>query len=144
MIFRYAGTGKLAIADHKRASRDYNYSMLRNQFMLYATALETDTVIVNKVGFQKSKKPAERFLRQSFVYHPEILEEWKRDTIYRAKEMLVAQQTNYYKRNRTSCEKFNGCFLQKYCMTRPEAREFLVGTEYIVGESWDVTKVLED
>jgi hypothetical protein len=144
MKFKYQGTNHFAVTDHKRVDRNRDFSMLRNQFMLYAYANKVDTVIVNAVGFQKTLKPKDRFVRQTFVYSPEILEEWRWDTIQLAKEMLIAQEAGIYRRNRTSCEKWNGCFLHNYCKTKPQAREFLIGGgEYVIGEAWDVTKRLE-
>lgn len=144
LVFRYAGTNSLGICDHKRSGRAYDYSPLRNQFMLYCTALNIDTFIVNKVGFQKTVDLKDRMKRQSFTYHPEILAEWKEDTIFAIKEMIIKDEGKIYAKNRTSCEKFNGCFLQRYCITRPEAREFLIGTEYALREKWDVTASLNN
>jgi len=143
LIFRYSHSPQLCVMDHKSMRREYPYSPLRNQFLLYTTAMETDTFILNKVGFQKSKKPKDRFIRVPFLYKQAILDEWKEDLVNRAREMLIAQEMDYYPRNRTSCEKFNGCYLQRYCATRPAAREFLIGHEYIVGETWDVSGELE-
>lgn len=143
LIFRYSGSSDIAVMDHKRMTREFPYSPMRNQFQLYATAMQTDTVIVNKVGFQKTKAPKDRFVRTPLIYSPEILEEWKEDTINTAKEMVVYYNAQHFPRNRTSCEKFNGCYLQRYCSTKPRARGFLLGTEYVVGEPWDISKKLE-
>ena len=101
-------------------------------------------MIVNKIGFQKTKKPIERFTRPAYIYRPEILEEWKLNVIYRVKQMIAYQEADYYPRNFTSCEKFNGCYLQRFCTTSPGGREFLIGTEYkIADESWDASRKLE-
>lgn len=143
LIFKYNNSPSVCVMDHKRMSRNFDYSPLRNQFLLYATAMETDTVIINKVGFQKTKSAKDRFLRTPFIFPQEILEEWKHDIIQRAREMVVCEEYNHYQRNRTSCEKWSGCYLQRYCITRPAAREFLIGSEYIIGKSWDVGKKLE-
>src|SRR3990167_2025605 len=143
LIFKYSHTGDKIVMDHKKVTREFPYSPLRNQFNLYATAMQTDTVIVNKVGFQKTKKPNERFLRAAFVYNPESLAEWRQDVINTARKMLLYEQAEHYPRNRTSCEKFAGCYLQRFCATRPSAREFLIGNEYIIGEPWDVSGGLE-
>lgn len=143
LVFHYRNQTDLIVMDHKGVSREFPYSPLRNQFLLYTTAVGTDTFILNKVGYQKTKKPKDRFLRATFVYPKEIQEEWKQDTIMSARQMALAIQHDHYPKNRTSCEKFNGCFLQRYCTTRPQAREFLIGPEYIVGEPWDVTGTLE-
>lgn len=144
LIFRYANSPDPVVMDHKRVTRDSNISILRNQFLLYATAIGTDTVIVNKIGFQKTYKPKDRFKRVPYVYNKEILEEWKHEVIGRAREMVIAQTYENYPHNRSSCEKWDGCWYQRYCSTRPSAREFLIGSEYIVSEPWDVTKKLEE
>ena len=144
LIFKYAGTGSYAITDHKKVQRDTPVSQLRNQFMLYSCVLGIDTFVINKIGFQKTKKVQERFLRQPFTYHPDLIQEWKQDTILKIKELVMAKELSYFPRNRTACEKFGLCEMHKYCLTRPEAREFLIGTEYINDLNWDVTKELED
>jgi len=143
LIFKYTNTNNIAVMDHKRMQREFPYSPLRNQFLLYATAMKTDTVIVNKVGFQKTKAAKDRFVRTPFVYSQEILDEWKEDAINRAREMVIFEKVQHFPRNRTSCEKFNGCYLQRYCSTKPRAREFLIGTEYIIGKPWDIGEKLE-
>jgi len=143
LIFKYTGTNNIAVMDHKRMAREFPYSPLRNQFLLYATAMKTDTVIVNKVGFQKTKAAKDRFVRTPFVYSQEILDEWREDAVNRAREMVIYEKVNHYPRNRTSCEKFNGCYLQRYCSTKPRAREFLIGTEYVIGTKWDIGEKLE-
>lgn len=144
LIFKYSGSSDIIVMDHKRMSRNTDYSPLRNQFNLYATALKTDTVIVNKIGFQKTLKPKDRFLRTPFVYNPESLDEWKQEAVREAKEMILYNDgSKGFPKNRTSCEKWNGCYLQRYCATRPSGREFLIGSEYLVGTPWDIGKGLE-
>lgn len=143
LVFRYSHSSDLIVMDHKKVSRDGPISPIRNQFLLYATAIGTETVIVNKIGFQKTKPAKDRFLRQVIIYPDELLEEWKNDVIGRAREMVLYEQINHYPRNRTSCDKWDGCWYQRFCSTRPKAREFLLGTEYIIGEKWDVGEILE-
>jgi len=142
LVFHYNNSSALCVMDHKGVTREFDYSPLRNQFNLYCTAIKTDTFILNKIGFQKSKQPKDRFLRKSFIYSPPILEEWRQETIKLAKEMIGMTEANEFPRRRTSCEKFNGCYLQRYCATKPAAREFLIGTEYTIGEKWDVSSGL--
>lgn len=144
LIFRYPNSFDLIVMDHKKVTRESPISPLRNQFLLYATAIKTDTVIVNKVGFQKTKSRKDRFLRASFIYNKEILEEWKQETIADIKRMILFEQAGYYPKNRSSCEKWDGCWYQRYCATRPSARDFLIGNEYVIKESWDVGKKLEE
>ena len=143
LIFAYGNSSQANVMDHKRVSRETEITSLRNQFNMYAAGIKTDTVIVNKVGFQKSKKPHERFLRTPFIYSPEIIEEWIEEVIFKVKEMVAFQESGYFPRNRTSCEKWSGCYLKRYCSSRPAVRKFLLGTEYLIGEQWDIGAKLE-
>lgn len=143
LIFTYGNSKDKIVMDHKKVSRESEISQIRNQFLLYATAMKTDTVIVNKIGFQKTKKPSERFNRTPFIYHQDLLDEWKEDAIESAKLMYLHEKAQHFPRNRTSCEKWDGCFYRRYCTTRPKAREFLISNEYIIGEFWDPGKKLE-
>ena len=57
--------------------------------------------------------------------------------------MILYEQLKHYPQNHSSCEKWDGCWYQRFCTTRPAAREFLIGTEYVVREPWDVSAKLE-
>lgn len=144
LIFHY-GNGSKVVMDHKKVSRESEISQIRNQFMLYATAMKSDTVVVNKIGFQKTKPIKERFNRAIFIYSPELLEEWKEETIGIARQMIMHEQLQHFPHNRSACEKWDGCFYRRYCTTRPKARDFLIGDgrEYRIAEQWDPSAKLE-
>ena len=57
--------------------------------------------------------------------------------------MVMHEQMEYYPHNRSSCEKWDGCFYRRYCSTRQKARDFLIGHEYVIREQWDPTLKLE-
>lgn len=142
---KYIGTDGIVVVDHKGVSQRTEYSLLRNQFKNYCIAAETDTAIVNKIGFQKTLSPAERFTRQTITYSKDQLQEQIEVLTATGKEMLVAMKSEYYPPNFTSCDKYAGCtFAEHFCSARPDVRPLRIGTYFVVGKKWDVGKVLEE
>jgi len=141
---RQIGTDNLVILDHKGMRQRTNYSLLRNQFKNYCLGAEVDTLYVNKIGFQKTLPPAERFTRQRIVYSQDHLDEQLEVLISDGKMMLAHHKAEYYPPNFTSCDKFAGCqFKEEFCESRPDARIYKIGTHFKIGNRWDVGKVLE-
>lgn len=142
---KYIGSDLKIVMDHKGVSKRENYTKLRNQFRNYALAAEADTVVVNKVGFQKTLPPEERFSRQIITYSQDELDEQVEMIIADGKEMLICMQAEYYKPNYTSCDKWGGCqFRENFCEARPDVRPYRIGTHFVVGKKWDVGKILEN
>jgi hypothetical protein len=137
----------IAVVDHKSSKRRGVPSPLSNQFIGYCWATEVNNFVINKVGFQKTLKPEEKFERPPYSYFPAIIEEWKNNTIKDCVE-LYDFLTNHpadlsTRRNLTSCDKYDGCIFGKICQTHPEAREFLIKHDYQIGEPWRPIKGLE-
>src|SRR5690348_9897278 len=63
--------------DHKTSSRRTQTSALSNQFMGYCWMLGVNNIMINKIGFQKTLKPSERFTRVVLSYNKDIIEEWR-------------------------------------------------------------------
>src|SRR5258708_34287557 len=59
----------IAPIDHKTSKRRTNPLDLSNQFMEYAWGIGRPNCIVNKVGFQKTLKPSERFQLEYMAYY---------------------------------------------------------------------------
>lgn len=141
---KQVGTDHLVILDHKGMSKREDYTLLRNQFKNYCLALGVDTLYVNKVGFQKTLPPEERFSRQRIFYYPDQLEEQREVLIADAKMMMLYRDNGFFPPNFTSCDKYGGCqFKDDFCGARPDARPYKIGTHYLIGDRWDVGKVLE-
>ena len=136
----------VAIVDHKSSSRRGPTTGLSNQFQGYAWALNVHNVVVNKIGFQKTLKPEEKFERPTKSYPQAIIDEWERNTIRVGLDLFKDLQDVpgiMNKRNYTSCDKYSGCIFQRICETTPEAREFIIGKDYKIGESWEPVKGLK-
>lgn len=120
--------------DHKKAGRmlDGGSLQLANQFKGYAYALNMRHFVVNEVGVQKTKKPKDRFIRHTLLYSDDIIEEWRKNAIYRAQELAFFLKNNTWPQNYTGCKMTPDgqysipCNYQEICKTDPgTSREFV-------------------
>jgi hypothetical protein len=130
--------------DYKSGGQRKVPSTLSNQFTGYAFSTNSDIIIVDKVGFQKTLKPQDRFNEHPLYYNAYKKEEWKQDTIWWAKQYAFYLETNTWPRNRTSCDKWAGCQYERICDANDdEFRQHIIKTEFHIGDAWDVTKYLK-
>lgn len=130
----------LSVIDHKTSKRRQEPEPLSNQFTLYSYATGIPDVLINRVGFQKTLAPEERFQRQNLHYTNYQIEHWKENTIWWAKYYYFCLKNNSWPENRTSCDKFGGCQFDKICKSATEeGRENMITSNFIVGPKWDVT-----
>lgn len=128
------------IMDHKKAARTQAPSALSNQFTGYSYATGVRLVMVNKVGFQKTLAPEDRFKRYPIYYTESQIQRWKDNTIWWGRQLAFYMETNTWPENRTSCDKYGGCIFTPVCEAgTEEAREWIIRTRFQEGESWDVT-----
>jgi hypothetical protein len=137
---------QLVPVDHKSEAESWFYSALSNQFKIYALACDSTRLYVNRVGFQKSKKPADKFKVETITFDSDALEEFKNEVLpYYAKQMLIAAEDNYYPPNYASCIKGHfGCvFSDKYrggiCNASRAVREEKLNL-YFKQEEWDPSR----
>jgi hypothetical protein len=129
--------------DNKSQGRRNTPSGRSNQFFGYTTVLDSNVLIVNTIGFQKSLTPAEKFKRHPLSYPVEYRRHWAENTVKTVFRLVRALDTNTFEENITSCDKYSGCVMKKICESiTPEAKEWKIQQEYIIGEPWDVTKLL--
>ena len=129
--------------DHKstRRNSDPSYLALSNQFRGYFKSLNLDEFLVNKVGFQKTLKPKDRFLRHWLSFDAGVLDEWVKNTVWWAQHLSFCSDNDTYPQNFTSCDKFFGCKFREVCSTRPgEEREFILKRDFITKEEWNPHK----
>lgn len=132
--------------DHKTYSRDSGVLRLSNQFQCYAKTVESNYLIVNRVGLQKTLKPEEKYKRLPLSYDPMILEQWKDNLVKIVLEKyLNCVAMNSWPMNFTSCLKFNRlCEYYEVCDSSGEAaKKFKLESNYIDADPWDVTKEIE-
>lgn len=132
------------VFDHKSQSRRSEYLLLDDQFEGYCVATEKNNLWVNVIGLQTSLKPEEKFRRAPLSYPPYVLDRWKQHAIYWVKQYFVYDANNEWPENHQGCNKFNLCEFYELCTSASDAaRAWKMQTNYLVGEKWDPTKVLE-
>lgn len=128
--------------DHKSSKRKTDALALSNQFTAYSYFTQTPTLIVNKVGFQKTLDVTERMTRQPLLYPPFKLERWKNNTIWWGQQYAYYLDSGTFPENRTSCDKYGGCIYQPICdSSTEEGRKMAMSAHYVQGSPWDVTKI---
>lgn len=132
--------------DHKTYDRSYQVGRMSNQFKNYCTFLKSNYLTINKVGFQKTLKAHEKFLRPRLTYDPVILEEWRQNVItVLMNKYLTCVAENAWPMNETSCEKWNRkCEFYEICdASGLPAKNWKINSDYIKLEQWDVTQVMK-
>jgi hypothetical protein len=130
--------------DHKTGKMRKDPLSLSNQFIGYCYALGTNYIVMNKIGFQKTLPPAERFQRFIFNIDNNRIEEWKKNAIWWLKRYAECIETNDYPMNLTSCDKYSGCIFRRVCEADPNDREYKLARDFDTIEKWDVAKTLTE
>src|SRR6185295_741484 len=103
--------------DHKTMKQRRESISLSNQFIGQCTLLKASNMIVNKIGFQSSLKPEEKFERAVISYSADRLKEWRETIVpYWAYKLVEYNKTGYWPANFTHCEtKFGYCDFKEHC-----------------------------
>jgi hypothetical protein len=128
--------------DHKTMKQRRNTNSMNNQFMGQCLIMDTRNVFLNKIGFQTSLKPEEKFTRPPVSYSAERLFEWQSETLpYYAKLLLMYAETGHFPPNFTHCEgKYGDCaFYENVCSGNPSMREENIKLFFKVGPTWNPT-----
>lgn len=132
--------------DHKSESESWFHSSLRNQYKMYAIACDSQRLIVNRFGFQKTVKADKKFRREDINFEKDVLDEFTQEVLpYYAKQMLVAIDDNYYPPNYSNCIKghfaciFSDKFSGGICTVTRELRDEKI-KRYFIEKEWDPTE----
>jgi len=137
----------LMSVDHKTMKQRKDTMTLNNQFMGQCLVLKNRTVIVNKVGFQKTVKPHDKFTRPGINYTFDNLEEQRTEVIpYYARMWVAYKEANFYPPNYQQCEnKFGMCeFYEDICRNDRGMREEALKIFFKEDRPWDVLNVASD
>lgn len=130
--------------DHKTSKRRQEPTSLSNQFIGYLYGLNLNTIIVNKIGFQKTLKPNERFERFPLTVNTARIAEWKSNSIWWMFQLVRLMDAGYFPMNLTSCDKYSGCRYSSLCLSSPESREYKMERDFKIGKKWDVAQLLKE
>lgn len=127
--------------DHKSMSQRRPDITLNNQFIGQCILQGTRLMFVNKVGFQTSLKPAEKFTRAPINYSMDRLLEWQTIILpYYARFMLMYSETEYWPPNFTHCDtKWGQCVFRQVCESDRHMREEELRLNFTTVEKWDPT-----
>jgi hypothetical protein len=119
---------------------------LNNQFIGQCILLDTRAMWINKVGFQTTLKPEERFTRVYMNYTSDRILEWQSEILpYWAYKLLEYAEADYYPPNFTHCEnKFGKCVYTDVCEANREMREEVFRVNFVKGPEWNPINADED
>jgi hypothetical protein len=132
--------------DHKTMKQRRDTISLNNQFMGQCLLIKTRKVIIDKIGFQTSLKPEEKFTRPPVCYSAARLLEWQGETLpFYAKLLIMYAETGHFPPNYESCEsRFGKCAFLGVCESDPIMREDELKRSFMVGPEWNPTSEDDD
>ena len=123
--------------DHKSMKQNRNAILLNNQFMGQCISAQSVRMCVDKIGFQSSLKPEDKFVRQIMNYNREQLAEQVQTIAYYAKYLVSLNEHGYYPPRYIYCDKYNGCIFRHVCESLPSDRERMLKMHFMVGDEWN-------
>jgi hypothetical protein len=132
--------------DHKTMKQRRDTISLNNQFIGQCILMRTRNIFINKIGFQATLKPEEKFLRPPISYSAARLLEWQAETLpFYAKQLLMYAEVGHYPPQFGQCEgKYGNCAFIDVCTSDPGMREEELKLHFTVGQTWDISKEKDD
>lgn len=127
--------------DHKTMKQRRDSLSLNNQFMGQCILTKSRNMIVNKIGFQTSLKPEQKFERAMMSYSKNRLDEWQNKIVPYWAGVLIRHSTEgIWPPNFTHCEnKYGFCQFKEVCSADENMREEVKKLNFVKRRPWDVT-----
>jgi|SRR5579863_300230 len=157
LLVNYHGVGGQASyerlpIDHKTYSRDSMVLRKSNQFINYCSAVDSNYLLVNRIGLQdpdvkKPKTAEEKFKRLPLSYDPIYINDWKSNlTDMILNEYLTCVATGKWVEKPTSCYKFSRlCEYFEICdSSGQDSKDRKLEDNYVTIAEWDVTSKMSN
>lgn len=127
--------------DHKTHKQRRETTGLNNQFIGQALVTERRGVWINKIGFQSTLKPEEKFTRVFLNFTADRLLEWQSEILpYWGYKLVEYNESGYWPPNYTHCDnKFGMCVYKDVCEADRNIREETIRVNFIKGPEWNPT-----
>ena len=127
--------------DHKTMKQNRKNVSLNNQFMGQCLVTDNRKMVVNKIGFQTTLKPQDKFVREIVSYSAARLTEWQSETLpFYGKLLIMYNEMNHWPPNYSNCNgKFGLCKYTDVCESDPNMREEVLKANFYVGPVWNPT-----
>ena len=125
--------------DHKTMKQRKSTNDLNNQFMGQVILTKQRTIYINKIGWQTSLKPSEKFTRASISYTADRLLEWQSEILPSwAYRYLSYHESDNWEPNFSHCEtKYSMCQYAEICRSDRSMRGELVKLNFIRTADWN-------
>ncbi len=139
----YETNGGIFSKDYKTMQQRKDPIGLNNQFTGQCLVLGTRSVIIDKIGFQTSLKPDEKFIRDTISYSADRLVEFAHDIVpFYARMLLAFTESGIFPADYTGCEGMYGwCKYKEICEADRSMRDGLFNLRFVKGKVWDISNV---
>lgn len=126
--------------DHKTMKQRRDVTNLNNQFTGQVLLTDQRLMFVNKIGFQQSLAPKDKFTRAPVNYTQARLDEWSQVIVpFYARKLVEYANTGFWPRNYTHCEsKYGFCKYKEVCESNPNMRPEVIRLNFYKGKKWDI------
>jgi hypothetical protein len=129
--------------DHKTMKQRRDKISLNNQFIGQCLLMQTRSMIINKIGFQTSLEPKEKFTREVVSYSSDRLIEWQSEILpYYAYKLLDYTENSHWPPNFTHCENAYGkCQFIRVCEADRSLRGEELRLHFAKTEPWNPSNI---